>query len=133
MDGNEIVRRYVDEIVNENRVSVIDEIFDADYVNHTPGGDLQGREAMKAFIARVRAMLPDVQATVHDMFAAGDRVAVRLTLTGRYHGEVLGVTYQGVPITLSEMQIYRLANAKIAERWFIPDWRSAWRQLGAIR
>lgn len=87
---------------------------------------------MKAFIARVRAMLPDVRATVHDIFAVADRVAVRLTLTGTYHGEVIGVTYQGAPITLSEMQIYRLANAKIAERWFIADWRSVWQQLGAI-
>jgi len=133
MDANEIVQRYVDEVVNENRVSVIDEIFDTDYVNHTPGGDQRGREAMKAFIARVRTMLPDARATVHDLFVAGDRVAVRLTLAGSYHGEVLGVTYHGVPITPAEIQIYRVANGKIAERWFIPDWRTAWHQLGAIR
>ena len=134
MDANEvIVRRYIDEVVNENRPAVIDEIFDADYVNHTPSGDLRGREAMKAFIARVRAMLPDVRATVHDIFATDDRVAVRLTLRGAYHGDVLGVTYHGVPITLAEIQIYRVAYGKIAERWFIADWRSVWHQLGAIR
>jgi predicted ester cyclase len=134
MDGNErIVRRYIDEVVNENRVSVIDEIFDVDYINHTPNGDLRGQDAMRGFIARVRVMLPDVRATVHDIFAAHDRVAVRLTLTGTYHGEILGVTCQGRPIALPEIQIYRLANAKIAERWFIADWRSVWQQLGAIR
>ena len=134
MNGNEmIVRRYIDEVVNENRVSVIDEIFDADYLNHTPNGDLRGRDAMKGFIARVRAMLPDVRATVHDIFAVGDRVAVRLTLTGTYHGEVLGVAYQSRTIALPEIQIYRLAGAQIAERWFIADWRSAWQHLGAIR
>jgi predicted ester cyclase len=134
MDVNEaIVWRYVDEVVNENHLAVIDEIFTADYVNHTPSGDLHGRDAMKAFIGRVRAMLPDVRATVHDMFAANDRVAVRLALTGAYHGEVLGVAYHGVPITLVEMQIYRLVDAKIAERWFIVDWRTVWHQLGAIR
>lgn len=45
---------------------------------------------MKTFIGRVRAMLPDVRATVEDMFAEGDRVAVRLTLHGTYVGEVMG-------------------------------------------
>jgi hypothetical protein len=54
MDANEmIVRRYVDEVVNDNRIAVIDEIFDTDYVNHTPGGDLQGRDAMKAFLQQL--------------------------------------------------------------------------------
>lgn len=127
-----VVGRYVDEVVNENRVSVIDEIFDAEYVNHTPTGDVQGTEGMKAFIARVRTMLPDVHATIHDIFADADRVAVRLTLSGTFNGEVLGVAYHGKPLTLPEMQIYRLASGKIVERWYIADWRRAWQELGAI-
>jgi len=87
---------------------------------------------MKTFIGRVRAMLPDVRATVEDMFAEGDRVAVRLTLHGTYVGEVMGVKYDGKRVTLPEIQVYRIANGKIAERWFIADRLGLWQQLGAI-
>lgn len=132
-DTNEvIVRRYVEEVVNQNKVSVIADIFDSEFVNHTPMGDMHGIEGMRAFIARVRSMLPDVRASIEDMFADTHKVAVRLTLRGTYTGEVLGVAHQGKLIALPEIQIYRLANGKIVERWFIADWRSVWVQLGAI-
>ena len=127
-----IVRRYIEEVIDQNRVSSIDELFDTGYINHTPMGDMRGPEGMKTFIGRVRAMLPDVRATVEDMFAEGDRVAVRLTLHGTYVGEVLGVKYDGKRVTLPEIQVYRIANGKIAERWFIADRLGLWQQLGAI-
>jgi steroid delta-isomerase-like uncharacterized protein len=127
-----IVRRYIEEVINHNQASVIEELFDTGYINHTPMGDMRGPEGMTAFIARTRAMLPDVRATVEDMFTEGDRVAVRLTLHGTYAGEVMGIAYDGKRVTLPEIQVYRIANGKIVERWYIADRLGLWQQLGAI-
>src|SRR5262245_7291250 len=100
-----IIRRYIEEVINQNRVSTVDEPFDDGCINHTPMGDMRGPEGMKAFIARVRGILPDVRATVEDLFAEDDRVAVRLTLHGTYVGEVIGVMYDGKGVTLPEIQV----------------------------
>jgi len=126
------LRRYVEEVVNQNRLSVIDKIFDATYVNHTPLGDMHGPEGMKTFIARVRAMLPDVQAVIEDVIADEDKAAMRLTLHGTYHGEILGVAYQGRRVTLPEIQLYRFGHGRIVERWYIADRLGMWQQLGAL-
>jgi predicted ester cyclase len=49
-----------------------------------PAAWRQGAEVMKRGF-------PDIAACVHDIFAAQDRVAVRLTIRGTHSGEFLGV------------------------------------------
>src|SRR5262245_18462097 len=105
-----IVRRCIEEVIDQNRVSTVDEPFDEACSTHTPMSDMRGPEGMKAFIARVRGILPDVRATV----------------------EVMGVMYHWKGVTLPEILVYRIANGKIAERWFIADRLGLWQQLGAI-
>ena len=48
------------------------------------------------------------------MIADGDKVGVRVTLRGTS-------TVLGRAVTIPEIQIYRIANGTIAERWFAGD------------
>jgi len=108
-----LVRRYVD-AVNSGGLEVIDDLFASDYVNHRPTGPEVGPAAMREFVASVRKTLPDISMSIDEMIADGDKVGVRVTLRGTS-------TVFGRSVTIPEIQIYRIANGTIAERWFVVD------------
>ncbi len=46
------VRRFFEDVFNEQDFAVADEIVAADYINHNPApGELPGREGLKQFVA----------------------------------------------------------------------------------
>jgi steroid delta-isomerase-like uncharacterized protein len=89
---------------------------------HGPDARRQGAEVMK------RAF-PDIEAHIHDIFAAGDRVAVRLTFSGTHAGEFLGVPATGRSIDYVSHEFYRVANGLIAEEWICSDTATLMRQI----
>ena len=82
----------------------------------------QGAELMK------RAF-PDLEATIEDIFAAQDRVAIRLTFRGTHAGEFLGIPATGRSVQYISHEIYRIANGLIAEEWICSDTATLMRQL----
>ena len=48
VDVEAMLRRMFDEIINQGRLEVVDELFAEDYVDHGPMGDMSGREALQA-------------------------------------------------------------------------------------
>jgi predicted ester cyclase len=61
--------------------------------------------------------LPDGKLTIQDMFAAGDKVAVRFTHAGTHQGELFGMPASNRTVTVRAIEIYRLSGGKIAEYW----------------
>ncbi len=57
------------------------------------------------------------------MLAEGDRVVTRLTVRGTHQGDFQGIPPTGKPVTVSGINIDRIANGKIQESWaqFDPD------------
>jgi predicted ester cyclase len=115
-DGVALVRHY---LASPSTLDNFDDLFAADYVNHHPeGGEDSGPEAMKEFVRAVFGLIPDLSVEVQDLFADGGTVAARLTLRG-----TLAAT--GAPITMTEIQMYRIAGGRIVERWYAVDGRDA--------
>jgi predicted ester cyclase len=54
-------------------------------------GDFTGRATVAAVLAGVVAAVPDLHASVHDIFGHGDEVVVRLVVTGTQEGPLLGI------------------------------------------
>ena len=68
--------------------------------------------------ARSVAAFPDLQGTVEDIFAEGDKVAVRWTFRGTYQGEAKpGFPKPGERCILASMSMYRFVDGKIEEDW----------------
>jgi len=87
-----VIVRYVEEIWNQGRLDVIDEIIAPDYVNHSaaipdappgPGG-------RKPIVAAMRRGFPDLHYTIEDMVLGDDKAAVRTTMRGTNTGELFG-------------------------------------------
>lgn len=75
---------------------------------------------------------PDLQLTVEDVIAEGDKVVGRNVVTGTHLGEHLGLAPTGKPVVYNEIFVFRVVDGRIAEIWGVADVFSQLRQLGAI-
>lgn len=128
-----VIRRFSDEVWNHGDLAAMDELFAPDYVNHDPmPGQAPDREGHRRVIEMVRTGMPDIRETIEDMVAEGDRVVYRWTVHATHSGEVLGVPGDGRPISFGGIEIYRIADGRIAERWGVFEQLSMLRQLGVL-
>lgn len=91
----------------------------------TPTGRMASR-----LVGRVRTALPDLQLAVERLFGEGDRVMMHLRGTGTHRGPLYGAPASGTALRFTVTGVVRLAEDKIAERWFNSDSISIVRQLG---
>ncbi len=67
---------------------------------------------------------------LEDIIAEGDLVGVRGTMRCTHQGTFLGVPGTGHELSWKGLAMFRIADGKIAERWFNSDSVSIVRQLG---
>jgi steroid delta-isomerase-like uncharacterized protein len=127
-----IVRRYIEQIVNNQRNDLVDEFFVDTVELHGPGPGINGRAALGEYYATFAAAFPDWHTRINDMVAEGDKVVVRYTATSTHQGEFRGIPATGKPYTQDAIAIYRLTNGKIVEGWVQTDLLSMMQQLGLM-
>ena len=64
--------------------------------------------------------------------AEGDEAVVRHHWTGTYRGEYRGIPPTNKKVTMWGINIGRIAEGKIVERWFRSDTLGLMRQLGVV-
>ena len=103
-----------------------------DFIGHDlPPGLPPGPESLILFRKKVNETFPDQKMVVEDLIAVDDRVVARLTLTQTHQGEYMGIAATGKPVTLELIEIARIENGKIAERWAQLNFLRVLQQLGA--
>ena len=128
-----IARRIVEEFINKADLSVADELFAEDFVNHSPGrGTTPDREGFKQFITNLRSAFPDQILTIDDLIAEGDQVVLRMTGRGTHTGDFGIIPATGKQFEVPLISILRFANGKAVERWNVSDEVSLLQQLGII-
>lgn len=132
-ENKAILRRWFEEVINEQRVDRADELVSQDYVDH---GALQGQapglEGAKRKWAGYIAAVPDLRTWSEDMVAEGDEVAVRWVAEGTHKGELLGIPPTGKQFRFTGLSICRMAKGKMAEQWEEWDKLDLMRQLGVM-
>ncbi len=117
-----VVRRYLERFVSAGDTSIAEELFTPDYVNHTAGGGINsGREGMARSIAALKAAFPDWRVTIESMVAEGDQVVDRFRITATHTGSVNGIPASGTRIDALGIHMWRLADGKLAEGWYVTD------------
>jgi predicted ester cyclase len=87
---------------------------------------------MRAFLAWLFGVFPDIRYDVDDIITEGDKIAVRTHATASQQGEYLGFTGTGTRVSYTEMFMFRVADGQIAEWWIEADRLSTLEQIGAI-
>jgi predicted ester cyclase len=73
-ENRTVVRRWVEEVINEKKLDVVDGVLSADL--QSPFGD---REDYKTLIAYLHRTFPDFNQAIDELIAEGDRVVMRWT------------------------------------------------------
>jgi steroid delta-isomerase-like uncharacterized protein len=93
---------------------------------------LQGPKGYLMIIAMMRSGFPDIQWTLEEMIAEGDKVAVRYTMRGTHQGGFFGFAATGKSILVQAINFYRLVDDQIVEEYGQPDMLELLKQIGAI-
>ena len=117
-----LVRRLVQEVLNNRRLEVIDELYDPRLA-----------PAARRWIEPFLASFTDVHMRIDDLIAEGDMVVGRFSCSGTHTGAWLGHLPTGRRFTdVAEVYIFRIAGGRIVRAWGLEDTLSRMRQLGLM-
>ena len=131
-ENEALVRRYVEEVYDQRKLEVVDEIFASEFTFHDPDlpGGARGPEGIKRVVKIFLDAFPDLQVTLDDELSSGDKVVTRWTTRATHQGELMGIAPTGRRIEVTGVGIWRVAEGKIAEAWLIFDAFGMMQQLG---
>jgi predicted ester cyclase len=118
-ENKAIFRRYVEEVSNQGKVEIADEIFDR-YLAHQPDGSVleRGPADVKRFMGEFRSAFHDFHATIEDQIAEDDRVMTRWRIRGIHQGEFRGMPPTGEEVEINGIGIFRFSpEGKVVESW----------------
>jgi len=119
-DNKALVRRLVEQGVNQQDLDVLDEVADTKLASAT-----------RRWIGPFRQAFPDFTMEIVDLIAEEDRIAAHFRCSGTHRGE-----WQGVPATrrrfqdVDEIYIFRVRDGKLSGFTGVEDNLTRLRQLG---
>ena len=113
-------------------LTVVDELVAPEMVEHQIGSLGNGPEALKQMITHLRSSMPDLEITIDDLVAVGDKVWARGKFCGTFSGELLGRVFHDEPIVLDAVDIVRFRDGKAVEHWGVIDRLQQLEQLGIV-
>ena len=123
----EVTNTHDPELISQT----IDEIVERDVLIRTPVPvEATGAEALKEVFAKLHQVFPDLEVTVEDLIAEGDKVVGRNSVAGTHQGEYMGFRPTGKSVVYNEIFIFRFEDGRIAETWGVVDVFSQLKQLG---
>src|SRR3954453_11664623 len=87
-----VIRRWVDEVWNQGKLELADELMPANYAVHLGGPEpLRGPEGFKAVWNAYHEAFPDIRITIEDLVVEGEKVVWRWSATGTHRGQLFGL------------------------------------------
>lgn len=131
-ENKALTHRLFDEEFNQGNPAAIDEIIDANYLDHSAlPAPAPGPEGFKKRAEMLRAAF-DPKMTFGEFLAEGDLVSFTWTLSGIHQGVFANVPPTGKAVTVSGINIERFQNGKIVEHWSQFDGIGLMRQIGVL-
>ncbi len=124
MDTTQLVRRWHD-IWDTRSPEIADEILTPDFFDHAfhrSEPDLpKGPEGVKQMARMAYGATSEIITTIDDVFAAGNKIAARVTaratMTGEYPTPIGPIPATGQQMTRTQMEIFRVVDDRLAEHW----------------
>lgn len=123
-DNKLLVRRFVEEILNQRNLIAIEWFVDDKAVQHP-------QATLAMFITF--AAFPDAHLDIDSLVAEGGKVTAFLTVTGTHQGEFMGSPPSGRRVTTKAVLTLRLVGGRIVESRYEIDLRDLARQVDSPR
>jgi steroid delta-isomerase-like uncharacterized protein len=130
--AKQLARRVWDEGWNKGRLEVVDQALAVDAVDRHEHDQDDFRGHLKAAITEFRTGFPDLHAEVADMVAEGDRVAMRVVITGTHRGRFFGNKPSGRPVSIEQYHFVQVnPQGQCIRHWANVALDDLLRQIGA--
>lgn len=114
--------------------ATVDELTAPNYVYHNPANPrvrTHEEHKQKVLIA-LRTGFPDLKITIEDIIAEGNKVVIRFSFSGTHKGEYAGIPPTNKRIEATAINIFRLADGKVAEQWVESNALGMLLQMGVV-
>jgi steroid delta-isomerase-like uncharacterized protein len=131
----EEVQTWTDNVLkmwNEANLTVVDEVYAPELVRHDCGlpDDIVGLENIKNYLKNFFNAFPDLNITVDETIAVGNKLVQRWTLTGTNTGSMAEMPPSGKNVRVSGVSIVHMINGKAVEIWDFYNALDMYQQLG---
>ena len=135
-ENKQLVRRWFEEVWNNGRSELIEEMFDENGIAHglsdDPAKPIKGPKDYTPFYTLFREAFPNMKIVIEDMVAEGDKVTARCSVRGKHEGSFRGIAPTQSPVDFTGMTIVRIADGKIVEAWNNFDFMTMNKQVGLL-
>jgi steroid delta-isomerase-like uncharacterized protein len=124
-----IIRKLYEQILNTGRWELLDPIIAEDFIGVN---NQKGPTAFAATVKGLRQGFPDIQWTVEDMVAEGDKVVVRWSWQGTHSNTFMGFQPTHKSLNNHAIAIYQFRENQIIHAWLESDRVGFLQQVGVI-
>ncbi len=132
-----VVRRLIDEAFNNRNLEILHELLHEDFVNHNdllPVDSKKGPVVFEELYIKMWECFPDIKINNHILIAKDDKVVMYDTLSGTNTGPMPdGQPPTGKHVEFEAINILRIQDGKVLERWGLSDNLAMMKQLGQIK
>jgi steroid delta-isomerase-like uncharacterized protein len=133
VQGNKETVRGMINILNARDLSRLDEVCDENMVYRIGSEDgYQGLATYKELSQKMYEAFPDVELSIEQIMAEGDRVHMIYVITGTHEGEYLSIPPSHRKMVHPASSILALKNGKVVEQRDFYDMLHFLKQLGAV-
>src|SRR5260370_6703642 len=121
-ENKRIIRAFIETAFNKHQADQAADYLTSDIKWH--GGTLgtvEGRENFVGLIGAIVSALPDLRNVEQDIIAERDIVSGRAVVEGTHKGDLLGIPASSKHVRWDAVDVYRVADGKIAEQWAADD------------
>ncbi len=140
-ESKHLVRRHFEEVLNQGKLDVIDEIYSENYVLDAPvqteggstaKGQTKGRDGLKKRVILFRTGFPDINFTIDNLVSEGDKVTVQYRFQGTHLGKFVGMPATRNHIDVGGILIAHIVDNQIESAWSVFDSGDMMKQLGVV-
>jgi predicted ester cyclase len=133
-ERNKAAARAVFEVWSTGEIERLDELVARHVLHHDPydPNASEGLVGMKRTIELNRSAFPDIQLTVEDQVAEGDKVVTRWRGEMTHTGKLMGAAPTGQRVTITGITIDRFEDGKVVEAWRSMDMLGLLQGIGTL-
>lgn len=120
------------EVWQERNVEAVNRLHAPDFTDRSSAGRTPDNEGFTRGLLELFHAFPDFLAKTEDIVVddTNGKIALRWTAVGTHHGNFMGVPPTGKRITFRGIEILRIKDGRIVERWGEWDGFNLMEQLG---
>ncbi|MCK5066654.1 MAG: ester cyclase [Bacteroidales bacterium] len=129
--NKDFIEVFTKDFWNKQNIAAFETYFTSDYIYHNAEGDMNA-EQYKGLCQAYLSAFPDLHITTDYLVAEGDRVVKVWTAHSTHTSDFMGIPASGKSIVIKGIEMFRIADGKIAELWACMDNLGMLQQLGVI-